>query len=84
MIVGVPKETYPGERRVALVPAVISSLLKAGLDVVVETGAGEAAGYRDEDYVVEGREDRARASGCVQDRRCHHAGARRRRQRPDR
>lgn len=54
MIVGVPKETYPGERRVALVPAVISSLIKAGLEVVVETGAGEAAGYRDEDYVSKG------------------------------
>ena len=68
MVVGVPRETYPGERRVALVPAVISSLLKAGLDVVVETGAGVAAGYRDEDYAVEGREARARTSGCVQDR----------------
>jgi NAD(P) transhydrogenase subunit alpha len=54
MIVGVPRELYPGERRVALVPAVISSLLKAGLEVVVETGAGEAAGYRDEDYVSKG------------------------------
>jgi H+-translocating NAD(P) transhydrogenase subunit alpha len=54
MVVGVPRETYPGERRVALVPAVISSLLKAGLDVVVETGAGEAAGYRDEDYLSKG------------------------------
>jgi len=54
MIVGVPREAYPGERRVALVPAVIPSLLKAGLDVVVETGAGVAAGYRDEDYVSKG------------------------------
>jgi proton-translocating NAD(P)+ transhydrogenase subunit alpha len=54
VVVGVPRETYPGERRVALVPAVVSSLLKAGLDVVVETGAGAAAGYRDEDYVVKG------------------------------
>ena len=54
MIVGVPRETYPGERRVALVPAVIPSLLKAGLDIVVEAGAGVAAGYRDEDYVSKG------------------------------
>jgi NAD(P) transhydrogenase subunit alpha len=54
MIVGVPRETYPGERRVALVPAVITSLLKAGLEVVVEAGAGEAAGYRDQDYVSKG------------------------------
>jgi proton-translocating NAD(P)+ transhydrogenase subunit alpha len=54
MIVGVPRETYPGERRVALVPAAIPSLLKAGLEVVVEAGAGMAAGYRDEDYVSKG------------------------------
>jgi H+-translocating NAD(P) transhydrogenase subunit alpha len=54
VIVGVPKETYPGERRVALVPAVIPGLLKAGLNVVVEAGAGAAAGYRDEDYVSKG------------------------------
>ena len=54
MIVGVPRETYPGEQRVALVPAVIPSLLKAGLEVVVETGAGAAASHRDEDYVSKG------------------------------
>ena len=54
MIVGVPKETYPGERRVALVPAVIPNLLKPGLKVVVEAGAGMAAGHRDEDYVSKG------------------------------
>ena len=41
MIVGVPKESFPGERRVALVPAVIPSLLKAGFEVVVESGAGD-------------------------------------------
>ena len=38
--VGVPKETFPGERRVAVVPATISSLTKAGCDVLVESGAG--------------------------------------------
>jgi NAD(P) transhydrogenase subunit alpha len=54
MIVGVPRETYPGERRVALVPAVIPGLLKAGFDVIVEKGAGLAAGYRDEDYASKG------------------------------
>ena len=45
MIVGVPREIYPGERRVALVPAVIPNLKKAGIDVVIEAGAGLAAGY---------------------------------------
>jgi len=54
MIVGVPRETFPGERRVALVPAVIPNLTKAGLEVVVEAGAGAAAGYPDADYVSKG------------------------------
>ena len=54
MIVGVPKESYPGERRVALVPAVIPNLIKAGLEVVVEAGAGEQAGYPDTAYVEKG------------------------------
>lgn len=54
MIVGVPRESFPGERRVALVPAVIPSLTKAGFKVVVEAGAGLAAGYRDADYVAKG------------------------------
>ena len=54
MIVGVPRESFPGERRVALVPAVVPSLTKAGLEVVVEAGAGFAAGYPDADYVAKG------------------------------
>ena len=54
MIVGVPKESFPGERRVALVPAVIPSLLKAGFEVVVESGAGAGAGYPDAEYVGKG------------------------------
>ncbi len=54
MIVGVPKESYPGERRVALVPVVIPNLMKAGLEVVVETGAGEPAGYPDAAYTEKG------------------------------
>jgi H+-translocating NAD(P) transhydrogenase subunit alpha len=54
MIVGVPKEIYPKERRVALVPAVIPSLTKSGLEIVVEAGAGIAAGYPDADYQAKG------------------------------
>ena len=54
MIVGVPRETFPGERRVALVPAVIPSLAKAGLEAVVEAGAGVEAGYADADYAAKG------------------------------
>ena len=54
MIVGVPRETFPGERRVALVPAAIPNLKKAGLEVVIEAGAGVEAGYPDADYVAKG------------------------------
>lgn len=54
MIVGVAKEAYPGERRVALVPAVVPSLTKAGFEVAVETGAGMAAGYPDALYSEKG------------------------------
>jgi NAD(P) transhydrogenase subunit alpha len=54
VIVGVPKESYPGERRVALVPVVIPNFTKAGLEVVVESGAGEQAGYPDTAYVEKG------------------------------
>jgi H+-translocating NAD(P) transhydrogenase subunit alpha len=54
MIVGVPRESFPGERRVALVPSVIPNLAKAGLEVVVEPGAGFEAGYPDADYAAKG------------------------------
>ena len=54
MIVGVPKELYPGERRVGLVPVVVPNLTKAGLEVVIESGAGEQAGYPDTVYVEKG------------------------------
>jgi NAD(P) transhydrogenase subunit alpha len=47
MKVAVVRETFPGERRVALVPTVVPALIKAGLEVVVETGAGVAAGFPD-------------------------------------
>jgi proton-translocating NAD(P)+ transhydrogenase subunit alpha len=54
VIVGVPRESYPGERRVALVPAAIPSLTKAGLEVVMEAGAGADAGYLDDEYSAKG------------------------------
>ena len=54
MIVGVPKETFPGERRVALAPIVVPTLAKAGFQVLVESGAGVSAGYRDSDYIEKG------------------------------
>ncbi|MCC7007201.1 MAG: Re/Si-specific NAD(P)(+) transhydrogenase subunit alpha [Acidobacteria bacterium] len=50
MKLGVPKETFPGERRVALVPAAAAPLKKLGIEIVVERGAGVAAGFPDADY----------------------------------
>jgi NAD(P) transhydrogenase subunit alpha len=54
MIVGVPRESYPGERRVALVPTVLPHLAKAGLEVAVEAGAGVPAGFPDSEYAAKG------------------------------
>lgn len=54
MIIGVPRETYPGERRVALIPAAVPPLIKAGLDVLLETNAGSAAGFVDSAYQDKG------------------------------
>ncbi|MFW5738464.1 MAG: NAD(P)(+) transhydrogenase (Re/Si-specific) subunit alpha, partial [Spirochaetota bacterium] len=67
MKIGVPRETVPGERRVALVPAHVPSLTKAGLEVVVESGAGEPSGYADGEYSERGAEivDDARATADV-------------------
>ena len=57
MRIGVPKETAEGERRVALIPDVVKSLKKnEKVDVVVESGAGEAAGHTDEAYKEAGAE----------------------------
>ena len=54
MEVAVLKETYPGEQRVALIPASIPKLEKSGFHVFVETGAGDAAGFADQLYVDAG------------------------------
>jgi NAD(P) transhydrogenase subunit alpha len=69
MKVAVVKECFPGERRVALVPAAIPPLIKAGLEVVVEESAGLAAGFLDDDYRAAGgrigTRDEAFAADCV-------------------
>ena len=54
MIVGIPRETYPGERRTALVPTSVTPLAKAGLEVLLEGGAGLEAGYPDTAYLDKG------------------------------
>jgi len=79
MIVGIPKETFPGEQRVALVPAAIPILAKAGCEVVVEAGAGAAAGYPDTAYIekratiVSARAEVFRAANAVFQVLCHGA-----------
>ena len=50
MRIAVPKETAPGERRVALVPESCKKLIQAGYEISVESGAGEAAGFADAAY----------------------------------
>ncbi|RPI00568.1 MAG: Re/Si-specific NAD(P)(+) transhydrogenase subunit alpha [Calditrichaeota bacterium] len=50
MKIAVPKETYPDERRVAIVPSAIGRLIKLGFQVAVEAGAGQGADYADEEY----------------------------------
>jgi NAD(P) transhydrogenase subunit alpha len=54
VIVGVPTESFPGERRVALTPSVIPNLAKAGMEVVIQAGAGAEAGYPDASFAEKG------------------------------
>lgn len=54
MNIGIPKEIAPGENRVAMVPANVAALTARGHAVVVESGAGDAAGYPDSAYVEAG------------------------------
>ena len=55
-VVGIPRETRPDERRVSVTPAVVPSLTKVGFTVVVETGAGSAAGFDDDAFHGRGAE----------------------------
>ncbi len=64
MKVAVAKESYPEERRVALVPAAIKPLVKKGVEVLIETGAGVAAGFSDDAYREAGADDR-HAGRCL-------------------
>ena len=55
MIIGVPKEICPGEQRVALTPANVSALLKKqGVEIIIERGAGDIAGYPDSAFEAAG------------------------------
>ena len=54
MLIGVPKETWPGEVRAAIVPANAGKLIKQGFTVAVQSGCGNASGYADSDYAEAG------------------------------
>jgi NAD(P) transhydrogenase subunit alpha len=56
MIIGIPRESHPGETRVAATPQTVGQLLKLGYSVVVESGAGAASSFADSAYVEAGAE----------------------------
>jgi NAD(P) transhydrogenase subunit alpha len=54
LVIGVPREVFPGEKRVATVPDVVEKLIKLGFSVQVESGAGDAANFSDDAYRAAG------------------------------
>lgn len=56
MLIAVPKEIKPGETRVAATPDIVQKYKFMGLDVQVQSGAGEASGFSDRDYLNAGAE----------------------------
>src|SRR5512147_1316003 len=56
LLIGVPRETFAGEKRVATVPDVVEKLIKLGFRVAVESGAGDAANFPDDEYRAAGAE----------------------------
>jgi NAD(P) transhydrogenase subunit alpha len=67
VIVGVPAETAPGERRVALVPEAVKTLVAGGFQIVVQAGAGQSAGFDDAAYTAAGARVADRAAACAAD-----------------
>jgi NAD(P) transhydrogenase subunit alpha len=79
MLIYVPKETWPGERRVPLVPTTVAKLAKKGAEITVEAGMGAPCGFTDEAYEKAGAKvtqdgpgtlaRRTRCCGCASRRR---------------
>lgn len=67
LTIGVPKESFPGERRVAIVPATVTALSKAGFKVTVESGSGVSAGFPDDLYQEKGAEIGDRSAAFAAD-----------------
>jgi NAD(P) transhydrogenase subunit alpha len=66
MLIGVPKETWQGESRVALVPQTVKKLIGAGWEVTIESGAGVTAGFTDAEYEDAGASIAADRSSILQ------------------
>ena len=64
-VIGVPRETAAGEKRVATVPEVVEKLIKLGFKVAVQSGAGDAANCSDDVYRAAGARDRRQRSQAV-------------------
>ena len=64
--IGVPRETFPGERRVALIPRTSEGLGKLGASIIVEQSAGVEAGFPDDQYVARGAKIASRAEVFAQ------------------
>jgi len=62
MRIGIPRETKPGENRVAITPLAVRALRESGTEVVVETGAGTASGFEDREYLDAGAAIASQAS----------------------
>lgn len=67
LTIGVPRETFPGERRVALVPRTCEALAKLGASVIVEQSAGTEAGFPDDQYVTRGARTGSRSDAFQAD-----------------
>ena len=68
MLIGVAKETWPGEVRTALVPANATKLIKSGFSIAMQSGAGAAAGFTDESFADAGvtvMNSRAEVMACL-------------------
>jgi hypothetical protein len=66
-VLGVPKESFEGEKRIATTPSVVSKFVKQGLRVVVEKGAGEGSSISDAQYVAAGAKIETRDAAFAQD-----------------
>jgi alanine dehydrogenase len=62
MRIGIPRETKPGENRVAVTPSAVRALRRSGIEVLVETGAGAASGFEDREYLDAGAAIASQAS----------------------